>query len=377
MRHKATIRQLPNGNWQLDTMVDRVRHRAVIGSGSKRWAQMEADRILTERLNDGIVVPPVALLKTLHDAYKIYGESGQAKNGRLQDETITHCQNSFLRVAQAGGGLDEMSKLRAYTPAVVRNWHRKKYKEKLGLVGDEDDYIDEEEEARALYSLYSTWNQAKSVFGKRAIVYYKDRGIVGLESWAESLREIIIPRGEVPAYQLPPADLIRLTEAEGNKLKETNPEFYIIFKLAINCGLRAGEIAHMKPEWVEDYKGGKAVAIIRRPYFKPKGRPHRTPIDPKMWAEIQELSTGDKYLLPGTSNNRKQLVHRRFSKWMNDIGWEGYGKSAHELRKLYGSRIYSELGAEYAKEYLGHVSITTTCKFYATIDKPLAMVSVR
>jgi integrase len=64
---------------------------------------------------------------------------------------------------------------------------------------------------------------------------------------------------------------------------------------------------------------------------------------------------------------------------MRGIGWEReqYAKAAHELRKLYGSRVYSKLGAAAAQEYLGHASMTTTCKYYARLDCPMQLLDVR
>lgn len=371
MRYKATIREARNGSWMLDTMVAGKRHRVRLGHGSKKWAQAEADRVLVERLNGGVVVPPVAKLETVVDAYKKYAESGQAKSGSLSQTTVTGCCSSFLLVARVGGGLSKESKLKHFTPLVVRNWHSEKFKKRM----DGDD--DEVEEARVLASLYSQWNQAKSLFGRRALSFYRDRGLTGLDDWANSMREVFLPRGEVPVYQLPPLELRMKTEVLGNKLKMERPNLWLIYKLAINCGLRAGEIAAMKRDWVEDYQNGKVVAVIRRPDFKPKGVPRRVPIDPVMWQEISKVIGDRIYVLPGSKTARNNLIRYDFSKWMNEIGWNEYSKCAHELRKLYGSRVYSELGAETARNNLGHTTLATTCRFYAALDKPMQLVAVR
>jgi integrase len=53
------------------------------------------------------------------------------------------------------------------------------------------------------------------------------------------------------------------------------------------------------------------------------------------------------------------------------MGWDRneYPKAAHELRKLMGSRWYTELGAEVAQEWLGHESVATTCSFYTALRR--------
>ena len=67
----------------------------------------------------------------------------------------------------------------------------------------------------------------------------------------------------------------------------------------------------------------------------------------------------------------RDLVGRHLAQWMRNVGWssERYDKAAHELRKLFGSDVYTELGAEVAKEWLGHASITTTVQFYANLTR--------
>ena len=80
----------------------------------------------------------------------------------------------------------------------------------------------------------------------------------------------------------------------------------------------------------------------------------------------------DPYVLAGGNPSaREDLVKRRFAKWMRDLGWdvEMFPKAAHELRKLIGSRWYTELGAEVAQSWLGHKDISTTCRFYTALDR--------
>jgi hypothetical protein len=64
---------------------------------------------------------------------------------------------------------------------------------------------------------------------------------------------------------------------------------------------------------------------------------------------------------------------------MRSLGWDRsrWPKAAHELRKLYGSRIFSQLGQAHAQNYLGHASIETTCRYYAVLEAPMLFLPER
>lgn len=85
------------------------------------------------------------------------------------------------------------------------------------------------------------------------------------------------------------------------------------------------------------------------------------------------------FIVPGASPRvRENLVKRDFATWMRGIGWDvaQHPKAAHELRKLMGSRWFTELGAEVAQAWLGHKDISTTCRFCAALTRqpePLPM----
>jgi len=95
------------------------------------------------------------------------------------------------------------------------------------------------------------------------------------------------------------------------------------------------------------------------------------PVDAGLLDELRELSAScDGFVLPGESAHARQaLVQRQFAGWMRRIGWDRreYPKAAHELRKLCGSRWFTELGPAVAQEWLGHKSVATTCAHYARL----------
>lgn len=354
-----------NGPWVMSTQVNGKRYFATLGEGSKRWAQREGDLELQRQLEADLKVKPARTVKGLINAWRKYGNSGQSKRGKLKEATVKANESAFLDICRLGGGLTKESWLEDVTPAVVRAWHAAKLAEPSDL-----------EESRRLASLSSKWTQAKSVFGKRALLYYRDLGLNDLQQWAEEMREVQLPKGRVPTYEMPPAELIKRTEELGAKLRKENKWLWVIYSLEINCGLRAGEIAALRKEWVREVRGVLVIDLNEKPGWRPKGTERMVPIDPKLWEEIKTVSKDYETVLPGNHSARYEMITKKFAEWMTEVGWSGK-KKGHELRRLFGSRVYTEFGPAWAKEYLGHASVDTTTRFYAKLDKPYKLLPTR
>lgn len=365
---KATVRKRRDtGKWIMDTMVEGERYKKTLGHGSKSWAQAQGDLKLAEMMAERKRVAPEATVAGLLSLWEQYGNSGQSRKGKLAETTIRQARNAFLDVCRLGAGLDEGGALAALTPAAVRAWHLAELEKDSGRVMVSGQ--------RRLASINAKWIQAKSVFGRRAVTYYRDMGL-DVTGWARDLREVLLPKGHVPAYDLPPDELVEKIETEGRKLKSTNPELWIVYALGINCGLRAAEIAGLRKSWVVKSRGVLLIELIEREGWRPKGAERSVPIHAEMWEDICKLSEGLETVLPGTDNQRYEIVTKDFSNWMKSLGWKRR-KKAHELRKLFGSRIYTDLDPAAAKEYLGHTSMDTTTRFYAKLDRAHKLLPMR
>ncbi|MBC8350289.1 MAG: hypothetical protein H8E24_16935, partial [Verrucomicrobia bacterium] len=69
---------------------------------------------------------------------------------------------------------------------------------------------------------------------------------------------------------------------------------------------------------------------------------------------------------------RYNLIGIELNGFMRGLGWTkgaGFVKASYELRKLRGSDYYAKLGAEQAKNFLGHASVVTTEQFYANLGR--------
>ncbi len=189
-------------------------------------------------------------------------------------------------------------------------------------------------------------------------------------------------------YGMPPDALIDCTIADSRRLATEEPALYLAYLLCYELALRSGEAVHARWAWIRTLPD-KQQALEVRPEggWRPKSGLARTiamgaglgkalsvaalraakgqPIDP------------EGYILPGsTETGRKNLIKYGVSGWMRGRGWDPktYPKAAHELRKLQGSRWFQLLGAEVAREWLGHKDIATTCRYYARLRKqPMAL----
>ena len=361
---KATICQRGKA-WYLDASIDGVRYREVIGEGSKSWAQARANERARQIIKEGKEASgPRSLSKALADLEEPWEQ--YATGQRSGSKHVRSAWRSLVCVTAVGTGKAEADlRLSDLTPQAVETYREKK-------LAEAEDEVEADRHER---SACSTWTQARSVLQSRAMDYYRRRLGMVLPRSLEEVRGFRLPRPPVWQYVLPPPDLVAATEAAGNLLQG---DMKWVYRLALNAGMRSKEIACMRRDWVEERGGHYVVAIVTRPYFRPKGTERRVPIPAGLAADLLALPAG-AVLSPKTQTDREDLVRYQFADWMRSVGWDRarWPKAAHELRKLYGSRIFSQLGQAYAQNYLGHASIETTCRYYAVLDAPLLVLPER
>ncbi|MDD3276778.1 MAG: site-specific integrase, partial [Kiritimatiellales bacterium] len=207
---------------------------------------------------------------------------------------------------------------------------------------------------------------ARSVFARWVLAEYKGLTLPGLDGFLHGASMRVHDK----LYMAPPAALVEETLKAARMLPENGrKDLYAVFVLCYEFALRAGEAMEARVDWISpdciEIKAGKQWSIRRR------GR--KIPFNPETLADLKAvIRKGEDYILPGNNKtDRENLIKREFAAWMRALGWDAdeYGHAAHELRKLKGSRWYTEQGANVARDLLGHTSVVTTCKFYAALDK--------
>ena len=221
----------------------------------------------------------------------------------------------------------------------------------------------------------STLRQARAIFSRWAMEQYRGMTLPDLSGFLQADSGRATP----VSYRLPPKPLIDETLKAGRKLADDKPHLYVAFLLCYDLGLRAIEAVACRWDWFREVDGRRYLDIIKRANFSPKGRERSVPVSAEVWEHLGKYGAKGEWVMPGKMlTDRNDIVRRDFADWMRSIGWdpETYPKAAHELRKLIGSRWYTERGAEVAQTWLGHKDISTTCRYYATLTRqpePLSM----
>ena len=352
---KITIRQRSRV-WWLDQMVQGKRYRAPIGEGSRAWALSKAPALLAELMNAGDRQPKSDL--RVRDLERHWDKFCEQRSG-VEDKT----RKSNFGALKLVFGPDTF--LRDLVPEMVEDW----YERKLATAEDE---VDEDRKKRSGVSM---WNQAKSVLQVRALDFYRRKRGVEVPDAADRVAKFRLPRPPAWSYRLPPRELIARTEAEAAKLEG---DLRMIYRLAMFAGLRAKEMLHLRGDWLEVDQGVSVIGVVTRPGFRPKGTERWVPVPESLAVDVR--SAGNDFVIGNDLSwtDRDELISRVFADWMRSIGWDRkrYSKAAHELRKLYGCRIYNDpkLGPHVAQKNLGHASLETTCRYYADTDAPLGVL---
>lgn len=221
---------------------------------------------------------------------------------------------------------------------------------------------------QARRSVASNIRQARSVVRRQLIEDYKQAGIK-IPDGIDSFHAQFVTRSPKKRYRMPPESLYRPTITAGRAL--TGP-MGIVWTLAYELGMRAGEIAAARWGWFEEDKtpaGNRMwISICERDGWRPKGISGRIPVFPGVWARLAPFrGSDDQFLVPGaTQNAREDVIERTFADWMRGLGWNTR-LCAHELRKLRGSWWYARYGVERAYEWLRHSNLQTTVDYYAKL----------
>lgn len=146
-----------------------------------------------------------------------------------------------------------------------------------------------------------------------------------------------------------------LSEAENTK-----PAWFVrMMKAALVTGQRQGDLCRMHTDnirndrlYVEQGKTGSKLSI---------------PLDLEIRGiKLRDIinESGDGYLFSSTRGDApgEQMVRKHFQSLRKSVGikWDGTPPSFHEIRSL-SARLYSEeRGVDFAKQLLGHKSVTMT-----------------
>lgn len=280
-------------------------------------------------------------------------------NGNPRPETVVGNVRALERIIQTATGKAPASQS---TNVLTKETLRAYQTAKLAEDGDNP---------RTRRTILSTIIQARCVTQKRLAQDY-DICLPDLSAWRDAwLGSAPIKHVPLPAY-----DLRRKTALAARKLWLDRSPLYAVYALAYYAGMRSDEIANAKWTWIEEHRGQKRISIRDREVeqFQIKGvRPGNVPLYPAVIKRLRAVG-GKDYILAGNNYTfRKNMIQRDFSRWMTGLGWDGLdtSKRAHELRRLFGSRVWVKHGKEECFQRMRHTSFSTTEKHYLNLNLDL------
>lgn len=231
---------------------------------------------------------------------------------------------------------------------------------------------------RAKVSINSTIACARSIFGDEYLPLYKGLRLPDLTAFRKAVPFLREDPDYVKFIAIPKHTMDKL-ESEIRSLRSTRPDLYLGYLLAVRCGMRRGEIANARLEWIETWPGTGEPVINIKPRaspaytFLPKRSARAVGIEAWLLQEVRELGGARKpldFLLPGTS---KTAIWKALKDELSKIIRKHLGadrsKTLHELRGQYLSEIAAEYGIEEAQRSAGHKDLRTTQRRYVDYIK--------
>jgi hypothetical protein len=246
-----------------------------------------------------------------------------------------------------------------------------KYRTAIMRKLDEEE-ADDRDIQSAMRSGNSVIRQARALFGPELLQYYRIEAELELPDLAP-FRTASPFKGVVKKdYQQPDDGLIARTFEELEKTRDTHPDRYKVCWLALGFGLRKGEIAAARTDWLVAVGGRihlELRSVIQKngtesPVTKNGQANPRIPISNGAWERLQRVkSWPGGHFIGGCKSYRIDDVFRETNEWLRSLGWETQ-KGIHELRAYAGCQVIMRDGLLAGSQWLRHERVETTQKFY-------------
>lgn len=207
--------------------------------------------------------------------------------------------------------------------------------------------------------------QARSIFSKGWITYYKRMGID--TTWFANWIALTVESTEVQAFIPMGSERDRIVE-KCEALKTIDVELYKAYALAYGLGLRSSEILRAKYDDLFDDMNGNKLIRIHNP--KSGGKYQDRCCDPYWWNEVLSLRGNDEYIIEAS----KDRIVRDFPYFLRHECGVSDNRPVHRLRKYAGDRTMRTNGNSIyaASKVLGHKSIEMTAKIYSGLPTIVA-----
>jgi integrase len=251
-------------------------------------------------------------------------------------------------------------KLEEVTPARVEEWKRSF----LAKAGSDPVAL-----RRTRISANSMLRQARSLFSPKRLRHLQISlpRPLPFEGVQFEPRQSMKYRSEI--------DLVKLIKTAKAKLRDSSPEEYKVFLLAVGAGLRKKEIDLL--EWSAFRWDEKVIRIEPTRYFHPKSEDSIAdlPIDREVmnvfrgyYERVKGVFVIKSRRAPVPAKPRQyyrcNAVFDKLMEWLRKQGVNG-SKPLHTLRKEYGSLLTRNYGIHAASRALRHADLRTTSEHYS------------
>jgi integrase len=227
-------------------------------------------------------------------------------------------------------------------------------------------------EQRAKQTSYNSYlRHAKSVFASRLM----EAGVYdGMDLDIAPLMKLKAVRVPNEPWQAMPAEVVKGVVAGIRDLEELRNMLAIPLMLALYAGMRRGECAAAKWEWLRD----DGITIGDDDYLPKSGQRRFVPMSPDVVARLRKFAGNptDPMVIaygPHLPTHRSAFEHA--ADWLKQHGIKDR-KPFHALRKLFGSLVCQSQGLFAAQRMLGHSSPTITERHYLGLLNPPSPVEV-
>lgn len=240
---------------------------------------------------------------------------------------------------------------------------------------------DQSETASAMRTANSVLHQGAALLSPRYVGHMTDAGLVlpDLEPFRAAVKQHSFRQCAKRDWDAPTPEVIEATLEAWRELgrSRSDPNVYTAIWLALSCGLRAGEIAQARWDWITQ-RDGHPVLDGQANVKNHSGRITVRPINP-YWGEGTVVLApagrcGEHGMLDGTSTECHEGVFRRVGKLLRDCGWRTQ-KTNHGLRALSGCWVAQKYGIYAAQQFLRHSSVLVTEQHYAAMLRDRSQTS--
>jgi integrase len=362
----------PCAPWYLKLRKDGKREWINLGTHVQSYAEQKAKDVLRERRNgdqkkarDFFRVRQPQGLVTLRQVVEAFEKYPGGPNARTRYDYVWSLQKM---VEMVHGKAKEWD---SHPVEILKEDFVYNYRQAV-LQEIEEEEADDLEAQRTMRSGNSIIRQARAMFNPGALEYYRLTAKLELPDLSAFRTSPGFKGATKKEWNCPSDALIQQTLQELEQTRDSHPDRYKVCWLALGFGLRKGEIAAARTDWVMTIEGRVNLelrSVVRKdgsesPVTKNGQAAPRIPVANGAWERLARLKKQPQgHFIEGGKQYRTDDVFRETNAWLRGLGWQTQ-KGIHELRAYAGCQVINRNGLLAASQWLRHGEIATTQKFY-------------